>query len=260
VAKLVVLLGGEEFTDATEAVSRMMLQLSIRRFSHDRKRLPNVVIVPIAARENTRRIVRAGSRQLSLWGARVEHVMSADSDTADGAVHIAALERADLICLPDGSPLDAVQALQNTQALTLMGRAWASGALLMASGASAMALCAQYWDGGVWEHGLDLLHNLAVLPHHETIAARFSAERLRRDLPPETIIIGLDDATAIIIDVPTPPSSASQMQPADLATPADAASLPVRVMGAGEVTVYRADSQDVYTDGQTFSLDPSVTG
>ncbi len=233
-ARPVVLSGGAEFAPESNPLDRALLRLSGQRS-------PHVVIVPVAAVNNPRRAVRSGVRYFDALGARAEYVMVVDADTADLGGHAADLEHAHIIYLTDGSPLDTVTGLQGTETLSILRRAWESGMVLAACGAGAMALCEFYWDSGIWEPGLGLLTGFVVLPHHEIVSARFTPERLRKDLPKHLLILGLDDATGVLLN--------------DLSHAADAHSTQARVVGPGSVTVYRADIQTEYTDGQTFLLD-----
>ncbi len=230
--KSVVLSGGAEFEPESNELNRAGLRLT-------RQRSPHVVIVPVAAVENPRRTVRAGERYFDSLGARTEHVMVVTAENADRgerAVQASAMEHADVIYLTDGSPLDAVKALQGTEAFAILRRAYEAGVVLMACGASAMALGAYYWDGGVWEPGLGLFRGIAILPHHENISARFSPTRLRQTLPADTLILGLDDATGVMLD-------GNQSNPRQ-----------IRVTGGGTVTVYGAVSETEFTDGQVIRL------
>lgn len=200
-----------------------------------RERVPTLVIIPVAATDNPRKSVKAGVRYFDSLGARTEYAMVVDADTADLGGQAAAVERADVIYLSDGNPFDAVKGLRNTEALGKILTVWHAGGVLAGCGAGAMALCERYWDSGVWEQGLGVLSGIAVLPHHQAITGRFSAERLRQGLPSDTLILGLDDATGVLINGPE-----------------------VRVVGPGVVTLYRAESETDYTDGQSFTLNKSV--
>ena len=103
----------------------------------------------------------------------------------------------------------------------------------MASGAGAMALGAVYWMGGLWEPGLGIAPQLAILPHHNLVQMRLSPEKLLADLPEGVTIIGIDDLTYLTW---TPDNT-------------------YEVSGKGEVMVYRsAEQQDTYRDGATFAL------
>jgi len=106
-------------------------------------------------------------------------------------------------------------------------------AVVMASGAGAMGVGAVFWLGGVWEQGLGLAPQLAVIPHHSLVQMRLSPDRLLADLPEGVTVLGIDDLTYVTWK----PDNTYD------------------VSGKGEVTVYRSvEQQDVYRDGATFSL------
>jgi cyanophycinase-like exopeptidase len=219
-----VLIGGEEFSPDSNPLNQAVLRAVAEP-------LPRVALVPTAARDNPRKASRSGESALSKLGSRIEVVMIADPATANDPLASAPFETAEVIYLTDGSPLDAVEILAGSEALNRLHRAWNSGTLMAASGASAMALCDLYWNGSTWEKGLGILQGIVVLPHFEFVIGRFSAARLRRDLPDNYTILGLDDSTGVIV-----------------------VDQEARVIGPNTVTVYSGDNEAEYTEGTTFSL------
>jgi len=159
--------------------------------------------------------------------------MVVDDSTAENAEKQLTLENTNAIYLTDGSPLDATNVLKGSSALRMIGRSWARGAILSACGAGAMALCAQYWEGGVWSPGLGLVQGIAILPHHQVVAGRFNYARLSQGLTPGTLVVGLDDHAGIIL------------------TERKATA---RVIGSGFVTVYSTGDEQDYEPGGTFDL------
>ncbi len=221
----VILSGGNDFSPEGNALVKAVLSLASQPN-------PRLVVVPVAATDNPRRAARNSTGAFSALGARAEPVLIADAVTANDPTESAPLESAHIVYLTDGNPLDAVTSLAGSEALAKLGRAWQRGVVLAASGAAAMALCDFYWDSGVWEKGLGLLKGIVVLPHHEFLAGRFSAARLRQDLPAGYLILGLDNAMGLIID-----------------------GRQASVVGPETVTVYRADGEQEYSDGDHFDLD-----
>ncbi len=239
----VLLSGGVEFTPEHEAVDRVWMRLS-------EARAPHVVLLPVAVDDHLVSVVRTARRHFSRLGVQLEVARAHGSgeSSADSATLRPlndALEGAHALYLPDGNPIAALTALRTGKTAALVYRACTSGVSLVACGASAMALCEVVWDGGGWEIGLGLLHGLAVLPHHERLAARFSAERLRQGLPDSITVVGIEEATGVLLEWPS-----------DQAAPAFEVAQ-ARVVGADTVTVYRAEGVQAYTDGQTFQL-PAV--
>lgn len=220
----VMLIGGNEFgRESTPLLSRLL-----RAAGPD---APRVTVLPTAA-DNPRKAARQAVGALNALGAKAAPVMIADATIASDPAASAALESTQIVYLTDGNPLALVEALKGTETLARLQHAWANGVMLAASGAGAMALCDYYWDSGLWEKALGVLKRMVVLLHHEMIAGRFNAVRLRTGLPAEYILLGIDEQTAALIS-----------------------GQEVEVLGAGDVTVYRADSEQAYTGGQTFELD-----
>ncbi len=223
----IVLNGGNEFSAESDALNKAMLSIA-------RRGTPQLVIVPMGA-NNPRKAAQQGIRYFRTFGVQAESILFPDAAAANVAALSAAMESTDAIYLTDGNPLDAVRILADTEALAKLRRAWERGVVIAGGGAGAMALCDLYWDSGVWEKGLGLLKGIVVIPHHELIAGRFSGERLRQGLPPEYTILGLDDATGVVI---------TEQQ--------------ARVYGPEIVTVYRPDQEQEYTNGDSFTLDQPV--
>jgi len=220
----IVLNGGNEFAAESNALNKAMLDLTSRR-------PVQLVVVPMGA-NNPRKAAQQGIRYFRTFGIQAESILFPDAEAANVANLSAAMESADVIYLTDGNPLDAVRIFADTEAFAKLRRAWERGVIIAASGAGAMALCDLYWDSGVWEKGLGLLKGIVVIPHQELVAGRFSGERLRQGLPPEYTILGLDDATGVII---------TEQQ--------------ARVYGPEVVTVYRPDQEQDYNAGDSFTLD-----
>jgi cyanophycinase-like exopeptidase len=164
-------------------------------------------------------------------GASPSFTMVVDEETAESGEKAVTLENCDAIYLTDGSPLDAVQALKGSSALKTIKIAWGRGAVLAACAASAMALCEYYWDGGVWESGIGILKKLAILPHHQAVAGRFTHARLSQGLPEGTQIVGIEDATGLHIVGET-----------------------AKVIGAGAAVLYTPKDEVEYLNSETFHI------
>ncbi|MCC7449915.1 MAG: Type 1 glutamine amidotransferase-like domain-containing protein [Anaerolineae bacterium] len=223
----VVLNGGSEFTAESNALNQALVALVPRRPAQ-------VVVVPMGA-DNPRKAAQQGLRYFRMFGIQAESILFPDAAAANVATLSAAMESADVIYLTDGNPLGAVQILADTEAFAKLRRAWERGAIIAASGAGAMALCDLYWDSGVWEQGLGLIKGIVVIPHYELVAGRFSGDQLRQGLPSAYAILGLDDATGVII---------TEQQ--------------ARIYGPEEVTVYHSDQEQLYNDGDSFPLDQPI--
>jgi peptidase E len=217
----IALCGGNEFDPASIPFSKAILRLTGTK-------QPHVVIVPVAATDNPRKAARAGVGHFNSIGARTESIMVVNRETAQDSMMSASIETADVVYLSDGNPLDAVEALVDSEALLKLRHYWESGTILAASGAGAMILGDVYWDSGIWEKGLGMIKNLAVFPHHQFVVGRYSNERLREGLSPDYTIVIITGQEA-------------------------------RVIGPDIVTVYAADGLHEYEDGQRFTLSTALT-
>jgi cyanophycinase-like exopeptidase len=164
----------------------------------------------------------------SFPGVTVE-IASFRSADAPAGVRERALETirsADVVFAGPGSPTYALRTWEDTEVPDLLVEAARTGALTVASAASitvgshALPVYEIYKVGESprWNEGLDVLGALglrvAVVPHfdnaeggtHDTRfcwmgASRF--ESLRRMLPPDVVILGVDEHTAAVLDVET---------------------------------------------------------
>ena len=174
----------------------------------------------------------------------------------DDPLICAPLNGADYIFAGPGSPTYAVRHLQDTRTWRLVRDRHQAGATLAFASAAALATgrhvlpVYEIYKAGAdlrWETGLELFPglNLAVLPHWnnaeggaglDTTRCFMGAERfarLRAMLPPDTVVLGIDEHTACIVD------------------PAEESCL---VLGAGTVTVEHEGEARVFAKDDTFPL------
>lgn len=175
----------------------------------------------------------------------------------------AALARANFMFTGPGSPTYAVRMWRAAGMAEVLARALQAGTHMVFASAAAIAAscCAlpvyEIYKVGLdpyWEDGLDLLGafglHIAVVPHwnnaeggtHDTEycymgAARFA--QLERDLRAGVVILGVDEYTAVILDLERREAS---------------------VMGAGNATVRYHAREQQHTSGTTFSLDELTAG
>ena len=225
-AYTVLLSGGEEFTPEHQPLDKRLL-----RMCHSNT--PRIVVITATIGDYQTPAIRAAKRIFGQLGAEVEFAAVGNPNQAlfDQRPLTDVLEDARAVYFSDGNPLSLVTALREGDTLSRLAQAFRRGVIVAACGAGAMALCDHYWDGGLWEPGVGLLHGIAVLPHHERVAKRFPPERLRRGLPETTVLLGLEDACGVEFD-------ATQGRP----------------LGAMPLTVYRADGTTVYPDGEPFQV------
>ena len=77
--------------------------------------------------------------------------------------------------------------------------AWRNGGVLAGSSAGAMVMCNPMVDprGGAFTVGLDLLVGVAVIPAHDP-GSEDAAHRTLRMCPPDLVLAGVDERTALI--------------------------------------------------------------
>jgi cyanophycinase len=215
----VALVGGNEFRRDCDAIDRTLLELAGGA-------RPSVAILPTAAaRENPRLAGHNGVRHFKRLGARAQAVMIVDRKTANQPELVAALEHSHLIYLTGGDAVHLLDSLSRSHAWDVMLARHAQGVVLVGSSAGAMVLGGQMWGFDGWTPGLGLLPNIAVLPHHATLSARWDAPAMAASLPAGVTLVGIDEATALLL-----PEG--------------------RVLGVGEVTVYGSEGIRVYGEGE----------
>ena len=173
---------------------------------------------------------------------------------------VAAVQRANYLFAGPGSPTYAVRVWRDSQPWRAVLDRWRTGAALVLASAATLTLgrytlpVYEIYKAGFdlhWTEGLNVLDWLgpvAVVPHwnngsgeqHDTRfcfmgAARFA--QLEAQLPPETLIVGVDEYTALVLD---PQRREGQ------------------VLGAGEVTLRHGGRQVVFGKGDCFNLDDAL--
>ena len=179
-----------------------------------------VVVLPTAAAyEHPQREVDAAAAH---FGARGGQVVGLDLLTRRDAVDPELVERvrsARFLYLAGGSPMHLRSVVKDSPVWDALVAAWQDGAVVAAASGAARVLCDPMVDprGGAFTVGLGLLADLAVIPHHND----WSEDKAHRTLllaPANLLVVGIDDATALIRD----PDGTW------------------RVEGAGSVAVFRA--------------------
>jgi len=181
-----------------------------------------------------------------------------DDPPAEQALALASLAEADYIIAGPGSPTYAIEQLRGTPILATMLQRWHDGAQLVFASAATIALglhalpVYEIYKVGrdlYWAEGLNLLGGdrieLAIVPHwdnaeggtHDTRACFMGMERFARLqalLPPQAVVLGVDEHTAISLDL---------------------AGGAATVRGKGGVSVLRGSDIDRFETGSRFSLD-----
>ena len=159
-----------------------------------------VLVLPTAAAyEHPQREVEAAAAHFETLGATA---VGLDVLTRPDALDPSAAERvraARFLYLAGGSPMHLRSVLKDSPVWEALVAAWQDGAVVAAASGAARVLCDPMVDprGGAFTVGLGLLDNLAVVPHHN----HWSEEKAHRTLllaPADLLVVGIDDATALI--------------------------------------------------------------
>jgi len=222
---LIALIGGNEFRPDCEPMDRALLA----RLDAE----PIVVILPTAAaHENPRLAADNGVRYFRRLGAQAEAAMIVDPETAREPSLVKQIGTADLVYFTGGDPTYLLETMRGSPAWQAVLDVLDRGGAMAGSSAGAMICGGQMWaPGHGWREGLGLVPQVAVIPHHATLAARWNAERMRATLPAGVTLVGIDEATALV-------GSGQEWV----------------VLGQGEVAVYNAESPAVFTGGRRVLL------
>lgn len=161
-----------------------------------------VLIVPTAAAyEHPQRLVTLGTSWFDQLGVPARGLdLLARPDASDAAV-VDALGASRFTYLVGGSPLHLRAVVKDSPAWEALTAAWRDGGVLAASSAGAMVVCDPMVDprGGAFTLGLGLVAGLAVVPAHDHWSPD-AAHRTRQMSPPELVLAGIDERTALIRD------------------------------------------------------------
>jgi cyanophycinase len=219
----IALVGGNEFRRICDPMDRALVALAGGPDTQ-------VAILPTAAtNENPFVAGENGVRHFRRLGARADKLMIVDEQSANQADLVGLLEDYGFIYFTSGDPIYLHEILRASKTLDAVRAVHRRGGLIAGSSAGAMVLGSQFWRFDGWTAGLGLEPHLAVLPHHATLAARWHAASMAASLPAGLTLVGIDEATALLI-----PEG--------------------RVLGVGQVTVYAAAGAQVYGPGDSVPL------
>ena len=185
------LLGGGEWTEPYRALDTEM---------RERAGTPEVLVLPTAAAfEHPDRVVDRATAWFGELGGAVRGLPVLNRRDAEADDNVAAVREAHFIYLADGSPLHLRSVLKGSALYAALVQAYERGAVVAASGAGATVLCDPMVDprGGAYTVGLALVQGLAIFPYHGT-AADHIRERSIDLLPPDAVLVGLDEGTGLV--------------------------------------------------------------
>ena len=193
-------------------------------------------ILPTAAAPD-KNDVRAGNNGIrwfqSLGAKDVQSVPLISRIRAEDQRIVESLRHAKLIYLLGGFTHYLGQTLKDSLVWDAAVEAHRNGAVIAGSSAGAMVMCQFYYDPGAGRihEGLNLVPNALVLPHHNTFGKNWAPQLLKK-LPGVTLI-GIDEQTGMIDE-------------GDVRA--------WKVLGAGDVTLYRNGQIGIHKAGEVFSL------
>jgi cyanophycinase len=190
-AGAIALLGGGEWTEPCRALDSRLLHLS---------ETDDVLILPTAAAfENPDAAVERAEAWFAQLGAQAKGLSVLNRRDAESDENVAAMRVARFVYLADGSPLHLRSVLKDSALFAALLYAHSRGAVIAASGAGATVVCDPMVDprGGAYTVGLGIIGGLAVFPDHAG-AADHRRERSIELQPAESVLVGLDEHTAIV--------------------------------------------------------------
>ncbi|MHB8513592.1 MAG: Type 1 glutamine amidotransferase-like domain-containing protein [Actinomycetota bacterium] len=192
------LVGSGEFTEAMLEIDQEIL--------HSIGPKPRVVILPTAAGgEDPEDWAYRGVEHFAKLGAQSVGLMVLDRLGAEDPVHIAEVERADVVYFSGGKPARLLAAIEESPLFDAMLRARANGAWIVGASAGAMVLgdwtlvhTAQDPHGTptIWTLGLGLLQGLAVVPHYDMW---MEAPELAAEIATQCTVVGIDEDSAVLL-------------------------------------------------------------
>ena len=196
-----------------------------------------VTVVPTgAAYEHPARLVEQATSWFEGLGATVVALDVLRRPDASNPANVAALAASRFTYLVGGSPMHLRSVLKDAPAWDALVAAWRDGGVLAGSSAGAMVLCDPMVDprGGAFTVGLGLLTGMAVIPAHDHWSED-AAHRTRKMSPPNLVLAGIDERTALIRsgDGVWQVEGAGQVVVFRGGEPSDLAALPAQVPTAG---------------------------
>lgn len=212
------LVGGGEFTEGCSFDAPLL----------EASGADEVLVLPTgAAYEHPQRLVDRAAEWLGRFGAKTRGLDVLGRPDAYEEANVHAVRQARFLYLVGGSPMHMRSVLKDSPVWDALVAAWHDGATLAGSHAGAMVVCDPMVDprGGAFTLGLGLVSNLAVIPQHDHWSED-AAHRTRVLSPPDLILVGIDERTALIRD----PNGSW------------------RAEGAGEVVVFRGGQPATLAD------------
>ncbi len=173
---------------------------------------PRVVVIPTASAHEPGMPEEWNARgvaHFSRLGAQVAPLMMTERAHCDEDSNVQALANGDFFYFSGGNPNHVVDTWRNTAALDMLLKRWRAGAALAGCSAGAMMMGARTFrvrdamagNTPIWVPALDILPDLAVLPHFDRMRHFLTDDRFGRVLsttPAGITIVGIDEDTALM--------------------------------------------------------------
>ena len=220
----IALVGGDEFREGCETMDEAILAAT-------GKRTPVALIVPTAAAsERPDLAARNGVRHFNALGADAHPLMALDRKDAMDSALASEIDTADLVYLTGGNPAHLLESLAESTLLAAIEAALERGAALAGSSAGAMAM-GSWMRFREWRPALSIAKGIATLPHHERSDPDSTLRELSASAPDELdAVFGVDGRCGAL----SGPDGWT-------------------ALGPGNITVYRNDSWQRFTDGEKFT-------
>lgn len=197
------LVGSGEYLPAMAAFERSLLDDGVK----NGKQASFIQIPTAAAQESDDRLVfwrELGQRQADAIGVKAQYLPIYTRDDAFKQEHVDAIKDSALMYMSGGDPHYLAQTLIDTPVWDAMVSNWSSGASLAGCSAGAMVLSANIPNFRMLKRspskGLNLLPEIRVIPHFNKFFRWIpeSAAKVLLHVPDESILIGVDEMTAIV--------------------------------------------------------------
>ena len=220
----IALVGGEEFRQGCETMDRAIMGASGQTPAR-------VVIIPTAAITGPTKAANDGVAYFANLGGNSSPLMILDANQADDERLIKDLDKNDVIYFTGGSPTHLLAAIKESRLLKGILEAVSRGTVLAGSSAGAMVLGSlmRLPPTEDWGEALGVVQGIGVLPHHEKRDPAKVSRQLENQVPLSLTVFGIDARTGC------------------LGRPGS-----WRVVGSGNVTVYRNATWTIYHPGENL--------
>jgi cyanophycinase len=193
-----------------------------------------VLVIPTAAVTGPAKAANDGVTHFGGLGGDAKQLMVLDRSHAEDPELVSVVDGVGVIYFTGGSPDHLLATLRDSPLLSAILDTVGKGTVLAGSSAGAMVMGSfmrRPSEGG-WVEALGIVPGIAVLPHHERRDPAETSRELQAQAPTGLTILGVDARTGC------------------LGRPGN-----WKVVGSGNVTVYRGSEWNVFASGETLPQD-----